>query len=132
MKISRTCIPFAAAFLLAATTFAANATQGKLHLYEAVTVQGKQLPAGNYKVEWSGTGSAVQVAILNGKDTVATVSGKVAPTTNKNAEDGYSITKQPNGANDLSTIFFHGRAFQLELAQQASNGATQSGSSGSN
>jgi hypothetical protein len=132
MKISRNIIALGAGFLLAATTFAANATQGKLRLYETVIVQGKQLPAGDYKVEWSGTGSAVQVAILNGKDTVATVPAKVAHTTSKNAEDGYSVTKQPDGANDLATIFFRGQAFQLDLNQQAANGASQTGTSGNN
>ena len=132
MKIAKNLTALAAALLLAAAAFAANATQGKLRLYEAVSVQGKQLPAGSYKVEWSGKGPDVQVSIVNGKETVATLPAKVVPTTNKNAEDGYSAAKQPDGSNDLQTIFFHGTAFELRVSQQAANGAPQAGTAGSN
>jgi hypothetical protein len=132
MKILRNSIAVAAGLLFAASVFAANATQGKLHLYEPVSVQGKQLAAGNYKVEWNGNGPEVQVAILNGKDTVATVPAKVAPTTTKNTEDGYSVTKEPDGSNGLATIFFHGKTFRLELNQQSASDAGQPGASGNN
>lgn len=132
MKMSKTLTAFAAALLMAAAVFGANATQGKLRLYEAVNVQGKQLPAGNYKVEWSGKGPDVQVTIVNGKETVATLPAKVVPTTNKNAEDGYSAAKQSDGSNDLQTIFFHGTSFELQVSQQAVNGAAQTSTSGNN
>ena len=58
MRISRSFIGFAGAMLLVASgAFAPNATKGTLRLYETVSVQGKQLPPGNYKVEWNGTGA---------------------------------------------------------------------------
>jgi hypothetical protein len=132
MKMSRNLIVFAASLLFAGAALAANATQGKLHLYEAVSIQGKQLQPGNYKVEWNGKGPDVQLTILNGKETVATLPAKVVPTNNKNAEDGYSAAKQPDGSTDLQTIFFHGTAFEIQVSQQAVNSATQSGTTGNN
>lgn len=132
MKMSRNLTAFAASLLFAAAALAANATQGKLHLFEAVSIQGKQLQPGSYKVEWNGKGPDVQLTILNGKETVATLPAKVVPTNNKNAEDGYSAAKQPDGSNDLQTIFFHGTAFEIQVSQQAVNSTTQSGTAGNN
>ena len=132
MKTSRSLTAFAAAIFLAAAAFAANATEGKLRLYESVSVQGKQLTPGTYKVEWNGKGPDVQVTILNGKDAVATLPAKVVATNTKNSNDGYSSAKEPDGSNDLRTIFFHGQAFELQLGQSAANAAPQSTATGSN
>jgi hypothetical protein len=132
MRISKNLTAFAASLLLAGAVFAANATEGKLRLYESVSVQGKQLAPGNYKVEWSGKGPDVRITIRNGKETLASVPAKVVPTTAKNSEDGYSAAKQPDGSNDLQTIFFHGTAFELQVSQQAVNGSSQPSTSGSN
>ena len=132
MRISRNLTAFAAALLLAAAAFAASSTEGKLRLYESVNVQGKQVPAGTYKVEWNGSGPEVQVTIRNGKDAVATVPAKLVTTKTKNDSDGYSAAKQSDGSNDLQTIFFHGTTFELQVSQQAVSGAPQSGASGSN
>ena len=132
MRMSRTLLSFVAVAMLAVTgAMAASGTSGKLRLYETVTVQGKQLPPGNYKVEWSGSGSDVQVSILNGKETVATVPAKVAPTA-KNSTDGYSATKQADGSSDLTTIFFHGTSFELRVEPQSANNAQQPAPTGSN
>lgn len=132
MKLSRSLTAVAAALFFAAGAFAANSTEGKLRLYDSVSVQGKRLTPGTYKVEWTGNGPDVQVTILNGKNTVATVPAKVVPSSAKNNNDGYSAAKQPDGSNDLRTIFFHGTAFELRLGQDAVNAAPQSGASGSN
>jgi hypothetical protein len=132
MKLSRSLTAFAAALFLAGAAFAGNASEGKLRLYESVSVQGKQLTPGTYKVEWTGKGSDVQVTILNGKGTIATLPAKVVATNTKNSNDGYSAAKQPDGSNDLRTIFFHGQAFELQVGQEAVNGAPQSGAAGSN
>jgi len=132
MKISRSLTAFAASLVLAGAVFAANAAQGKLRLYDSVSVQGKQLAPGNYKVEWSGNGPDVQVTIFSGKDTIATLPAKVVPTTAKNSENGYSAIKQADGSNDLQTIFFQGKTFELQVSQQAANGSSQPTATGSN
>lgn len=130
--MSRNLLAFAgASLLLGAAAFAGNITKRDLHLYESVSVQGKQLTPGDYKVEWSGTGPDVQVTILNGRDTVASVPAKVVPTDTKNNSDGYASAKQADGSSDLTSIFFHGERFELQVSQQAAATA-QPGTSGSN
>lgn len=132
MKISRNVVALAAGVLLAGSAFAGNATRGSLHLYDTVTVEGKQLAPGNYKVEWTGSGPDVQVSILNGNNTVATLPAKVVSTTTKNESDGYSASKQTDGSNDLTSIFFHGQKFELQVAQQSAGATAQPAANGSN
>ncbi len=54
-----------------------NNNEGKFTVSEPVQVGSTQLKPGDYKVQWEGSGDAVQVKILQGKKTVATTSGKV-------------------------------------------------------
>ncbi len=49
--------------LLAASAIAGNTNKGTLQLTDTVTVGGKQLPAGKYRVEWAGSGATVEVSI---------------------------------------------------------------------
>ena len=63
------------ALLLATSVFAAN--KGSLQVSDPVTVNGKQIPAGEYTVKWEGTGSNVELNILRGKSVVATVPARM-------------------------------------------------------
>ena len=63
------------ALLLATGAVAAN--KGSLNVQEPITVSGQQLAAGQYNVSWEGSGSNVQVNILQGKKVVAKASGRV-------------------------------------------------------
>ena len=72
------------------------------------------------------------MSILNGKDTVATVPARVVPTNTKNNTDGYSAAKHSDGSNDLTTVFFHGTNFALQVGQQSGAAAPQLATSGSN
>ena len=84
MSLSRNIFSVAAAsLLLAGGAVAAGASKGTLHLFENVTVQGKQLAPGDYKVEWTGEGPNVQLSIEQGKQTVA-VPARVTPVNEKN------------------------------------------------
>jgi hypothetical protein len=120
----------AASLLLAASALAAGASKGNLHLYDSVTVQGKQLAPGDYKVEWNGEGPNVQLNIDQGKQTVVSVPARVTPVNEKNPSDGYA-SKNKDGENVLSEIFFQGKTYQLEIGDQAATGASQPGTSGS-
>jgi hypothetical protein len=63
------------ALLLSVSAFAADKNQHSVTIPDAVQVGNTQLKPGNYKVEWQGAGSEVQVIfLLNGK-TVASVPG---------------------------------------------------------
>jgi hypothetical protein len=52
------------ALLLATSAFAAAANKGSMQLLDPVTVSGKQLPAGDYSVQWDGSGPNVEVNIM--------------------------------------------------------------------
>jgi hypothetical protein len=133
MKGSRNLVTLAgASLLLAASAFAAGTGKGTLHLFESVDVQGKQLPPGDYKVEWNGEGPNVEVNITEGKKTVASVPAQLVTVAEKNTTDGYASKKSDDGKMALTEIFFHGRDFELRLGDQASAEPSHSGTTGSN
>jgi hypothetical protein len=133
MRGSRNLVTLAgASLLLAASAFAAGTGKGTLHLYETVDVQGKQLPPGDYKVEWNGEGPNVELSITGGKQSVASVPAQVVTVSEKNRTDGYGSKKSDDGKNALTEIFFHGKDFEFRVGEQASADANHSGTSGSN
>ena len=80
----------AGALLLAAGSFAGGeANKATLRLQEKVTVEGKQLTPGTYRLEWDGTGPDVRVNILRGRETVATVPAHLVEQQTRNAQDAY-------------------------------------------
>jgi hypothetical protein len=131
MRLSRNVFSLGAASLLAVSALAAGTSKGTLHLYESVTVQGKQLAPGDYKVEWNGQGPDVELNIQQGKQAVVSVPARVTPVNEKNASDGYA-SKQEGGSNVLSEIFFHGKTYELQIGDQAAGRAPQPATTGSN
>jgi hypothetical protein len=133
MKGSRNLVTLAgASLLLAASAFAAGTGKGTLHLYESVEVQGKQLPPGDYKVEWNGEGPKVELSITSGKQTVASVPAQVVTVSEKNRTDGYASKKSDDGNNALTEIFFGGKNYELRVGNQAGAEPSQPGTTGSN
>lgn len=114
--------------LLSASAFAGNASKKSLHLYESVTVEGRQLPAGDYKVEWTGTGPDVKLTIFKGKEAVASVSARVVSANAPFQQDGYSASARKDGSQALTQLFFSGEKFDLEIGE-ASSANTPSGAS---
>jgi len=111
--------------LLSASAFAGNSNKKSLRFDTSVTVEGQQLAAGDYKVEWSGTGPDVKLNILKGKETVASVDAHIVSVPVPNKQDGYSATTGKDGSRSLTTVFFSGEKFDLEIGQAAA--ATTSG-----
>ena len=66
---------------LSASAFAAKTSQ-TLTFGHAVKVGTTQVPAGTYKVSWTGQDTNLQVTIAKNGKTVATVPAKLVPTTN--------------------------------------------------
>jgi hypothetical protein len=100
-------------------------------LFEPVTVQGKQLAPGQYTVEWNGEGPNVQLSIASSKNAIANIPARVVPGA-KNPNSGYSATKQQDGSNTLTNVFFQGKAFELQIAGQSATQGAQPSGSGSN
>jgi len=127
MKSSRKIVGLVgASLLLAVSAMAGPDNKATLRLYDNVNVQGKQLSPGTYKVEWNGQGPEVQLNILDGKNTVATVPARVVPVTTKNDQDGYTANNE-NGSRTRQALFFHGKSYQLEIEPGTGAGASQPG-----
>jgi uncharacterized protein YcnI len=82
------------------TALAAQKNAGNVTLGEPVTVGSTVLNAGDYKVKWEGTGSAVEVTFLQGKKEIATVPATV--TAEASFYDGAAVETQDQ--NDNSKI----------------------------
>jgi hypothetical protein len=125
MKMSRISILlFGAALAFSSATFAGEINKGTLRLDDKVVVDGKPLAPGNYRVEWDGSGPAVQVKLLQGKQAVATIPAHVTEEATPNSQDGYATTAEPNGSKALTTIYFKRFTLQIDQNQagpQASN-----------
>ncbi len=88
--------------LLTIAAFAADAGSGTVRLDSAVRVGSTDVPAGSYKVTWTGSGDNAQVTLKQGKYTV-TAPAQVVDA--KNSKDAFA-TKTENGARVLTQIQF--------------------------
>jgi hypothetical protein len=112
--------------LLAASAIAGNTNKGTLKVDETVTVGGKQLPAGRYQVEWTGSGSNVEISISDGRDTVAKVPAQVLPLKKAEAGSGYSTNTDQAGNKALTGIFFGGKKYELSIGEASAATPTPS------
>jgi hypothetical protein len=111
------------AVLLASSAFASD--KGKLQIYNPVTVNGTTLKAGDYKLEWTGTG-AVELSILQGKKVLAKVPAHVVDLNSPSANDA-AVVSDSNGTKTLAGVRFEGKKYALELGE--SSDGMQPGSS---
>ena len=112
--------------LLAASAIAGNTNKGTLQLTDTVTVGGKQLPAGKYRVEWAGNGATVEVSISDGRETLAKVPAQVLPLEKAETTSGYTISTDQAGNKALTEIFFGGKKYQLSIGEASAATATPS------
>ena len=112
------------ALLLASSAFAAN--KATLTLTDPASVNGTKLKAGEYKLQWDGTGS-VEVSIVQGKNVIAKVQAKVVDLSQPAQNDAAIVQKQSDGSANLSGARFAGKKYALELG--GSQMDMQSGSS---
>jgi hypothetical protein len=134
MKVTKLFTLLAGSSLLfSASVFAGNGNKKTLHFDTPVTVEGKSLEPGDYKFEWSGAGPDVKVNILKGKETVASVSARVVSLPVSNKQDGYSAAAAKDGSHSLTTLFFAGDKYDLQIGDAASaSSAPGSATSGTN
>jgi hypothetical protein len=102
--------------LLVAGAMAGETNKGKLHVAEDVTIGGKQLAAGDYQLEWTGSGSSVELSISSGKETVAKVAAQILPlkvAVNRNAY----ATDSAAGTKTLTDIYLSGKKYELSIGE---------------
>ena len=109
--------------LLLATGAFAETNKGSMQLSNAVTVAGKQLPAGDYSVKWEGTGSNVQVSFLQGKKVVATAPARLFDLSQKPDNDSAVVKGE---ARELSEIHFGGKKYALAIGSDSGDAAGSS------
>ncbi len=103
--------------VLAAGAIAGNTNKGTLKVDETVTVGGKQLAAGQYQLEWAGTGPNVELSISDGRETVAKVPAQVLPLKKAEPGSGYSTNADHAGNKMLTGIFFGGKKYELAIGE---------------
>ncbi len=102
--------------MMAAPAFGSSSNKPQtLIVPQKVQVGSTQLPAGSYKISYTGTGSAVQVTVTQGKKTVLTCPAKVIA--GKNIQ---GVTTEMRGTvNTLVSIQLDNVSLELEGATQA-------------
>ena len=114
--------------LLATSVFATNihSYKGSLQLQNSVTVSGKTLPAGDYSVKWEGTGSSVQLNILQGRKVVASTPARVVDLEQSSNSDAAVLKNNGDGSKSLAEIRFGGKKYAIAIGEES---ADMSGSS---
>lgn len=113
--------------MLAATAFAAN--KGAFQLNNTVSVNGKQLQAGDYSVTWEGAGPDVQVNIMKGRKVVAQAPAKVVAIDQASGSNQAVVERNSDGTASLKELRFNGKKFALAISATAPAGAGAGGSS---
>jgi hypothetical protein len=104
------------AALLATSAFAGGAShRGSLQISDPVQVNGKNLPAGDYTVTWSGDGPAVNVNFAKGGKVLATVPASLVALEQKSADNVYETKAGSTGSKELSAVRFSGQKVRLEI-----------------
>ena len=105
---------FGYALILALTTAPAFAAKNSesVNFAQPVKVGSTEIPAGDCKVTWNGTGDSVQVTIAQNGKTV-TIPARVVD--EKHTHKGYVVSRE-GGADQLQTIQLSNVSLQLDSA----------------
>jgi hypothetical protein len=101
--------------LFAAPMFGSSKKPQNVVIPEKVQIGSTQLPAGNYKLAWTGDGPTVQ-ATLSTRDGKTVVTFTAKATEAKNGNTAVSV-KTDGGVSKLKTIFLNDLSLQIESAQ---------------
>ncbi|MGA2811292.1 MAG: hypothetical protein ABSG16_07830 [Candidatus Acidiferrum sp.] len=116
MKMSRVAVLLCGATLLfSSVALAGDSNKGTLKLNDQVVVDGKPVKPGNYTVEWDGSGPAVQIKLLRGKQTVATLPAHLTEQARTSSQDAYGTSTAPDGSKSLTAIYFSGKRLALQI-----------------
>jgi len=114
------------ALLMASSAFAAE--KASLTLTHPATVNGTTLKAGDYKLQWDGSGPNVEVSIVKGKNVVVKVPAKIVDLGSTTQNNAAVMRVNSDGTSTLAGARFEGKKYGLELGGESSDGM-QPGSS---
>jgi len=114
-------VAFGLTLLAAIGAFASN--KGSFHVNEAVVVNGQELPAGDYQVQWQGSGSNVELSFMQGKKEFAKVTAQQEELRQAPSDDE-AVISHSGGKATVSEIRFAGKktAFAIGGSDHASIG----------
>jgi hypothetical protein len=128
MKVSTTSkiMMLSLALLLATSAFAGNTHKGSVQFFNPVQVSGKQLAAGVYQVKWEGSGSNVEMSILQSGRVLATAPAQVIELNQKPNADAALINNNADGSRSISEIRFAGKKYALALGRETAQDQAKS------
>ena len=113
------------ALTLASSAFAAS--KANLTLNNPTSINGTKLKAGDYKLEWDGSGPNVEVSIMQGKKVLTKVPAKIVDLEKAPGNDSTLLKQNDDGSTTLAGVRFQGKKYALELGE--SSDGMQAGSS---
>ena len=106
--------------LLTASAFAGSEThKASMQLFDAVQVNGSQLAAGQYQVQWEGSGPNVELSIVQGKKVLAKTPARLLTLDAKPGNDAVVTNKNTDGSKSVSEIRFAGKKYALALGSES-------------
>ena len=103
------------ALLLSAGAFARDFNSGKFDLTQPAKIGSTMLQPGQYKAEWTGSGNAVNVSIIQNGKTVATTEGSIKNLPSKAPYDAVTVKTLPDNSTRVDEIDFNHRSEALVL-----------------
>ena len=118
MKLTKvSTVVFGAALLLCSGAFAGEPGKTSINLADKVTVEGKTLEPGKYKVEWTGNGPDVQVTVAKGNQQIASFPARLTEQATPNSVSAYGTSAEADGTKSLTSIYVGGKKYVLQIEQ---------------
>jgi hypothetical protein len=111
MGATRTAVWISAFALAVAASpaMAGSKHSGSIELLEKATLNGKELPAGEYKVTWDGDGGDVKVTVSSGHTVVAEARGRLEESKVRSDANQAVSKRDGSGAMVLTELHFAGK-----------------------
>ena len=106
---------------------AASKDSEKVSFDERVTVGGTQIPAGDYRVQWEGTGTSVEVNFIQAKKIVAKVPASLVE--GKTTYDGAVALKKEGNTEIVKAINWKNRSLYFDQTDSSSSSTSANGAS---
>lgn len=109
-----------------AALLAAPKTSADVRFTETITINGTQVPAGEYRVQWEGTGPVVEASILQGKKVLTTAPATLTTGT-RNSDVAVETNQGENNTKVLEGIEWKNRSLHFGQGNGASTSTNSSG-----
>lgn len=109
-----------AGIAIVCTTTALAAEKGSMKVFDPTVVNGTQLSPGDYGLQWEGTGSNVQLKILQGKKVIATTSATLVQLNAPASQNMIATRNTDNHGRALSGVSFRGKNYALTIGDEPS------------